>query len=69
MNIYFHLIVEFKSARNLAEQLQIKPCVVYKWKYRKIPLKYVLAIEKVTYNNQKTRSLTRQVLRPDINWK
>jgi hypothetical protein len=60
MNIYYHLISEFKTANNLAALLKVKPSTVYKWKTRKIPIKYIIDIE---YYSK--RVLTRNFLRPD----
>lgn len=60
MNIYCQIIVEFKTAKNLAIKLNVNPYVVYRWKHRKIPMKYILEIE---YHSKR---LTRNILRPDV---
>jgi len=61
MTVYNTLMIEFKSARALADLLNIKVHTVYKWKHRKIPQKYIHEIE--LYSN---RAITRRQIRPDL---
>ena len=61
MSVYQHLMIEFRSAKVIADLLNVKVSTVYKWKYRKIPKKYIREIE--LYSE---RALTRRQIRPDL---
>lgn len=55
------LKIEFGSLKELAEKLELQPQTVYLWNSTKIPLKYLVRIEKLS-----ELRLTREQLRPDL---